>query len=211
MYTPRSFREGDAQVIRDLISRYSFGILISCGERGLQATHVPFEIITDEGGSDALMCHVARANPHWRDFQSGGTALVCFVGPHTYVSPAWYAEPYAVPTWNYAAVHVRGPARLVHDTDALRAHVIRLSRQYESTLESGWDVVAMVSRFEHELRAIVGIVIPMEVVEAKFKFNQNRSRRDQEGVAAALRGSPDPMQREVAEIMERNLRRGSLR
>lgn len=205
MYTPRSFREEDAQVIRDLILRYSFGTLISHGERGHQVTHVPFERVREEGGRDALMCHVARANPHWRDFEGGATALVCFLGPHTYVSPAWYAEPSAVPTWNYAAVHIRGEARLVHDTDLLRAHVIRLSRQYESSLEPAWDPEAMVSNFENQLKAIVGIVIPMEVVEAKFKFNQNRSRRDQEGVIAALRRSSEPMKLEVAEIMQRNL------
>lgn len=74
------------------------------------------------------MCHVARANPHWRDFEGGGTTLTCFVGPHTYISPAWYHEPIAVPTWSYTAVHIRGKVRLVHDTDLLRAHVTRPRR-----------------------------------------------------------------------------------
>ncbi len=156
MYTPRSVRVDDTRVLRDLVSRYSVGTLISCGERGPQVTHVPFEWVEGEGGRDAVMCHVARANPHWRDFEGGGTALVGFLGPHTYVSPTWYDEPVAVPTWNYAAVHVRGKARLVHDTDLLRAHVIRLSRQYESSLEPHWDAEAMAPEFENHLKAIVG-------------------------------------------------------
>ena len=55
--------------------------------------------------------HVARANPHWKQLANGSPVLVMFHGPHTYVSPSWYADTQSVPTWNYAVVRARAAPR----------------------------------------------------------------------------------------------------
>ena len=56
-----------------------------------------------------------------------------------------------------------------------------------------------------ELKAIAGFEIPIDRIEGKFKFNQNRSREDQAGVARALSESGDPAMQDVADIMKANL------
>lgn len=209
MYTPRSFREEDLEVLHDLIRRHSFGTLISNGESGPWATHIPFELVQGAEEKGSLMCHVARANPHWRALVEGADVLAAFLGPHAYVSPSWYADPVTVPTWNYAAVHVYGKPTLVHDPQLLRPHVLRLSRAYESHMESPWDPALVEPVMQVELKAIVGIVIPIERIEGKFKFNQNRSLEDQLGVAAALERHSDPVKHDVARLMRGILERNA--
>ena len=57
--------------------------------------------------------------------------------------------------------------------------------------------------------APIGRQIPIDRIEGKFKLNQNRSREDQEGVAATLETSGDPTEREVARLMRANMERKS--
>ena len=67
------------------------------------------------------MGHFARANPQWRRIVDGSPALAVVTGPDAYVSPSFYATKAehgrVVPTWNYSAVHLRGPVRIVDDPD----------------------------------------------------------------------------------------------
>lgn len=205
MYTPRSFREDDPEVLHDLIRRHGFGVLFTHGADGPAATHLPFVLQVSEDGSRTLVAHMARANPQWKAFHTDRPVLVVFQGAHSYVSPTWYQEPVAVPTWNYAAVHVYGVPRLVEDPAVLRAQVAELVRQYEGAGPDAWDMARAEPKMEALLQAIVGFEIPVDRMEGKWKFNQNRSREDREGVVRALEGSEDPLVRETVEIMRRGL------
>lgn len=208
MYTPRSFREDDLSVLHALIREHSFGILISQdGDRPL-ATHLPFMIDPARGGPNGtLVSHMARANPHWKSWTDTTRVLSIFHGPHAYISPDWYETQETVPTWNYATVHAYGTPRLIHDPEELRAMVTRLVNLHEDHVGSGWDRGLMESVMSVELRAIVGFEIPIDAIEGKLKFNQNRSLADQRGVAEHLSRSGDSLERASGEIMRRNLER----
>ena len=52
---------------------------------------------------------------------------------------------------------------------------------------------------ERQLRAIVGIELTIERVEAKRKLSQNRSDDDRAGVIAGLRGTPANRNHAVAD------------
>ena len=132
--------------------------------------------------------------------------LAVFQGPHSYISPAWYEDQVTVPTWNYAVVHVYGTPRLIDDPGELRPMVERLTRQHEGA-EGEWDLSQADPVIETELKAIVGFEIPVDRIEGKYKFNQNRSHEDQAGVVRNLAESPDPTRRAVADIMTSNLER----
>ena len=41
---------------------------------------------------------MAVNNDQWRDFYDGNTALVIFLGAHTYISPSYYENDNMVPT-----------------------------------------------------------------------------------------------------------------
>lgn len=207
MYIPAAFREARPEVLHELIRQHSFGTLVSRVDGELFATHLPFLLDPDRGPCGTLRTHMARANPHWRAFGEAPEVLVLFQGPHAYVSPTWYATPVAVPTWNYAAVHAYGRAEVIDKPEALRALVDETVRAYEGPSDAPWSTERLDGALVDKLlENIVGFEIPVDRLEGKLKFNQNRSLADREGVIAALLQQGDAQSIEVAEFM-RNLDR----
>ncbi|PWF46104.1 FMN-binding negative transcriptional regulator [Massilia glaciei] len=195
MYGPKHFDESHIDVMHGLIGTHPLGTLVMHGAAGLSADHIPFEIAAP--ASDApfgvLRAHVARANPLWR--QGGQQALVVFQGPGAYISPAHYAEKAisgkVVPTWNYAAVHAHGTLRAIEDPAWLLALLERLTARHEGTRAMPWSVHdAPRDYVDQLLKAIVGIEIPLERMQGKWKVSQNRSQQDQDGIAAGLADDP---------------------
>jgi transcriptional regulator len=197
MYIPTAFRADDRAALYDLIERHGFGTLVTVVDGSPFATHLPFVLDRDRA---VLLGHVARANPHARAL-AGAEALVIFQGPHAYVSPSWYATAPAVPTWNYAAVHVYGTAGLL-DEPRLLDLLERLVRQYESVRERPWTMDLPADYRQKMVRAVVGFEVPLARVEGKFKLSQNRPAEDRAGVIRALAaGGAD--ERALAEFMAR--------
>jgi len=203
MYTPRAYVEDDAAVLRELIRRFPFALLVSAEAGAISGTHLPFELEPDRGEKGTLVAHMARANPHWRQLARCEEALVVFQGPHAYVSPGWYAKQTTVPTWNYAVAHVYGRPSIVDDPARLRASVEGLVARFESE-GSPWKLSSEV--VTRELPGIVGFEIAITRIEGKIKLNQNRAVADREGAAAALLASVDPVERGVGEMMTAQLR-----
>ncbi len=199
LYTPAHFAAPDLAAMHDLIAANDFGLLIAADGDDVQVSHIPFMLERGRGAKGTLLAHVARANPIWRLLENR-PALAVFQGAHGYVSPRWYASQPAVPTWNYSAVHARGPARLLHEPAELLPLVDRLARLYEDP--AGWSVAAQPERFTQGLlRGIVGIEIEIADVQGKFKLSQNRPRADRDGVIAALEATGQAGDRALAAAM----------
>jgi transcriptional regulator len=198
MYIPTAFRADDRTALYDLIERHGFGTLVTVLDGAPFATHLPFLIDRDRG---VLLGHVARVNPHARALDGGAEALIIFQGPHAYVSPSWYATAPAVPTWNYAAVHVYGVPGLL-DEPRLLDLLDRLVSKYESWRERPWTMDLPADYQQKMLRGIVGFEVPIGRIEGKFKLSQNRSTEDRAGVIRALEagGAEEQM---LAEFMSR--------
>jgi transcriptional regulator len=69
-------------------------------------------------------------------------ALVIFQDVDGYVTPSWYATKRehgrVVPTWNYAAVHVWGPVRVIEDRAWLARQVADLTALKEAGRAEPW-------------------------------------------------------------------------
>ena len=128
---------------------------------------------------------MARANPQWRGL-AGQTALAIYSGPHAYVSPTWYETPNTVPTWNYAAVHAYGCARVIEDSPTLLDIVRRTVNLYEASMPSPWVLDETGTFAERLMSQIVGFRIEVERLEGKFKLNQNHPAERRTKVATAL-------------------------
>jgi transcriptional regulator len=79
MYLPELFRVEDVPQMHALMRARPFAALVSAGSAGLFASHLP-TVLKDEGRYGVIECHLARANPHWRDLADGGEALMIFQG-----------------------------------------------------------------------------------------------------------------------------------
>lgn len=196
MYIPASFRESRIEVLHDFLRAHPFGLLVSAGAGGLNATPLPF-LLEADGGHGTLRAHLARANPHWRELASAGECLVVFQAEHGYVTPSWYASKAAthkvVPTWNYATVHAWGRPSVVEDAAWLRRQIEALTRGQEARRAQPWAVNdAPEDYLAAQVKAIVGIEIPIARIEGKWKMSQNRDAADRRGVVAGLRDEHDP-------------------
>ena len=206
MYTPRAFALDDLPEIQQLIQHTRLAQLVSVGEHGLQASHLPLLLNPDEGANGTLYGHMAKANPQWRDLQNGAEALVIFAGADAYVSPAFYPAKAehgkVVPTWNYVAVHAYGRAETFSDGGRLLDIVSTLTDRHEAGRAQPWSVAdAPADYIDGMLKAIVGFAIPIDRLEGKRKLSQNRSPADIAGVREGLAASPDVNDQALAQLM----------
>lgn len=192
MYQPPHFQETRPAVLHGLVRRHPLGLLVTQGADGsLCADPVPFLLDADRGPHGTLRCHVARANPVWREARRDVESLVVFQGPQAYVSPNWYAtkaeSAKVVPTWNYVVVQARGRLAVIEDAAWLRQLVGELTTRHEAPQPAPWQVEdAPADYVEAMLKAIVGIEIPLTSLVGKWKVSQNRPAADRDGVAQAL-------------------------
>jgi transcriptional regulator len=202
MYTPKHFRADELAHMHALIRGHNFGILVTQGADGAPfATHLPF-LLDERGGSNgALLAHVARANPQWRDLAAGQEALAIFQGPHAYVTPSWYSSGPNVPTWNYSAVHAYGRARIVDDPAELRGMLGALVDYHESSFEQPWHMNLPDDYMERMMRGVVGFEIEITRLEGKLKLSQNRNAEDRQRVTEALAESDDRLSAATGALM----------
>jgi transcriptional regulator len=208
LYIPPAFRETDPAILQDEIRRIGFCSLTTIGADGPIVSHVPVMLDTSAGPLGQLRCHVARANPQWRDSDFSKPALAIFMGPDAYVSPSWYPSKAehgkAVPTWNYAVVHAYGRLEVVQDQAWLLAHVSDLSDQQEAPYAARWATSdAPESYMAVMARGIVGLKLEITRLEAKVKMSQNREDRDRAGVVEGLRERALGEDAEAARLVEK--------
>jgi len=208
MYTPPAFRQDDPQQIAAFLTAHPFGTLVTLGADGLSASPLPFLVETGSDGAPVrLIGHLAKANPQWRDFNPAVPALAVFNGPDAYVTPAWYPSKAetgrVVPTWNYMAVHVHGALEVVEDAAAKLDIVRRLTDRHEGGRTAPWAVSdAPADYVEAQLKGIVGVVLRVERVSAKWKLSQNKWADEYAGVRDGLAAEADPAARLLAAAMK---------
>jgi transcriptional regulator len=199
VYIPPAFRVDDVAVLYAFVEEYSFATLVSVRDGVPCATHLPLLLDREHG---VILGHLARANQHWEAFGGGTESVAIFHGPHAYISPAWYVTAPAVPTWNYAAVHVYGIPRLLTE-DRTWEVVDQTVKRFESKHAAPWPNELPEGFRQKMLRGIVAFEIPIARIEGKFKLGQNRSAVDQAGMLAHLRAGNSAAQVLAEFIMRR--------
>jgi transcriptional regulator len=208
MYQPPHFREERLDVLQNLIRAHPFGAMVTIGDEGLVANHFPFVIDPTQGPLGTLRAHMSRANTQWRDLDGSREALVIFQGVDTYITPSWYPSKAeagkAVPTWNYALVHVHGRPRAMHDPEWLLRHVSELTGQHEAGRAEPWSVTDAPADFVAGLlKGIVGLELEISRIEGKWKASQNRPEGDRAGVVRGLTEQGDERSLAMAEMVAR--------
>jgi transcriptional regulator len=196
MYCPVHFREERIDILHGLIHAHPFAQLITVGGQGPEANPLPLLIDSQASAHGTLRGHLARGNGQLATLREGGQALAIFQGPQAYISPSWYPgkaeHGRVVPTWNYVAVHAWGTPRVIDDPAWLLGLVSDLTEAHEHSRPNPWSVSDAPEDFlAAMLKAIVGIEIPIDRIEGKWKLSQNRSEPDRRGVVDGLRAQGD--------------------
>ncbi|RIQ23290.1 FMN-binding negative transcriptional regulator [Jiangella rhizosphaerae] len=213
MHTPRHFRADSPDREGRLVRENPFGLIVCGGAREAPvATHVPMLRGPGPDGSPpadgeplqggTIVGHLAKVNPQSAALRTAGSALAVFLGPDGYVSPTWYdGDRPNVPTWNYAAVHVSGPVRVVDDRDEALAIIMASIAATEAYAGTGWDPTPSLDYVDQLLAGIVAFELTAEDVRSTFKLSQNKPVGTQRRVQASLAAGTHGRDREVAALM----------
>jgi transcriptional regulator len=201
MYRPAANVVGD-ETGWQILAGARAGHLVTAEAGSLDATFLPFLVDVD---ARRVLAHFARANSQWRS-ADGARGLLIVSGADAYVSPSYYATKRetgkVVPTWNYTVVHAHGVLRVHDNVDWLRDLVGRLTDLHERGREEPWAITdAPAEYIDRNLRAIVGVELVVDRLEAKRKLSQNRSSEDIAGVVDGLSGGT-AIERAVAGEMQ---------
>ena len=217
MYIPRHFALEDLDEIAKLVEAVGSADVVTVAADGSPETSL-LPVLwdrtpTENAAFGRLIAHAAIMNEQFVHVSEGARALAIVRGEQAYVSPSWYASKAehgrVVPTWNYSAVHLSGTIELVPDPDRLLEIVTALTLAHESPRPDPWAVSDAPEAFiAGQLKAIVGVIIHLDRVEAKVKQSQNRSEPDQRGVVDGLRASGKPEQQAMADQIEARLKQG---
>ena len=202
MYSPPYNRLEDRTELLEFMRANSFALLVTGTGGTLHASHLPV-MIQQHREQIVIDTHMAKNNPQWKEFFDE-EVMVVFSGPHAYVSPRWYEEHERVPTWNYAAVHAYGVPQVISD----RKHKYDSQRRLIAALDPQWlpQFDALRPQYvEQMLNGIVNLQIAVTRLETRWKLSQNRSRREQELIAAQLEQSADSAERALAALTRKHL------
>lgn len=183
MHPNPAFRKEPQDRARAFAAERGFGALTVVRDGRILAAHIPFLL-----QGDRIEGHLVRSNPICRALREGPLeALLMVSGPDAYISPDWYGEEDKVPTWNYVAVHLRGPVRLEPQETLLNV-LERLSERFETPLpKKPWTHHKMQPEtLETMMRQIIPFSMQVTEVDSTFKLNQNRTAEARRGAASTL-------------------------
>jgi len=210
MYIPAHFAAGDLDRVAEFVDQTGAADLVTFDGTRPVATVLP--VIWErperpaEAGYGRLVGHMALSNPQWSTAAADFPGLAIVHGPGAYISPSWYQSTKehgrTVPTWNYTTVHFIGKLTSPRDVGRLRDVVTRLTERHEAHRAGRWWVSDAPEKFiDGQLRAIVGVEMRIDQIEAKDKLSQNRTPQDRANVIVALAREPDPQAQQVAGLM----------
>jgi len=191
MYIPRHNEEKRVPVMHALMVSQPLGTLVTLGASSLFASHIPMVLENDGSQFGVLKGHISRANTQWRDFVPTVDALAIFAGHQHYITPNWYPgtkeHGKEVPTWNYVVVHAYGPLRVIQDEHWLLTNVTKLTDIHEAGSPVPWKVSDAPQDFiKSQLKGIIGLELPIQRLEGKWKVSQNRTESERKGVIEGL-------------------------
>ena len=157
----------------------------------IRITHIPVLLERTAGQYGTLYGHLSRNNPQSQTLNGRHGAVIVFRGPHSYISPNWYAKAEAVPTWNFAVVHASGRPKPITDKRQLHDLLARLIKKFEDRYgEGSYDFSALPDSYvSGMLGGIVGFEMSIDSLEGKFKLGQERSEADKAGILQHLEGA----------------------
>lgn len=178
----------DVGEIRRLIEQYPWVTLVSSGADGLVASH--YAVLLDDARDDlTIVGHVGKPD----DLILGlgeRELLVVVQGPHGYVSPRWYGDVPAVPTWNFVSAHLRGIPELLEPEENLSV-LDRLVERFEGEDGRGLYRAPNDAAFVDRLAAgTVGFRLTPTRVVGKRKLSQNRPADVVETIIDGLSDGP---------------------
>ena len=195
LYIPKPHLVEDRKFLHDFMDEFSFVDLVTAtpvsgGLPAIRITHIPALVDRTAGKFGTIRGHISRQNPQSKTFDGRQAAVIVFRGPHSYISPTWYAKTEVVPTWNFAVVHASGKLKPIAEPKAIHDLLAQLIHKFENYQGSAYDFAKLPDSYTYGMIAgIIGFEMEIEGLEGKFKLGQERSEADKQGVLKGLQSA----------------------
>lgn len=178
MHTYPSYVAPSGRAIAEFVRDHPFAVVTTSTAGAPVATHTPVVFPPGVGPGETLVGtrlwgHIGRANEHWKRFAEQPEVLLVFASSHAYVSPSAYEFTPAVPTLDYATVHLTGRVTVLEEPAENLAVVEQTVAQLEGARATPWDPSASTHVFEKILAGVVSFTIDIETESAMFKLSQD--------------------------------------
>lgn len=173
----------DPDEVRTLIRENPWATIVANTAKGLVASHYP--VMLEEGRDEiSIVSHVGK--PDDRSLELGAAeVLVIIQGAHGYISPGWYGDVPAVPTWDHSTAHLYGVPEILSDDENWRV-LDELVEHFESVMPHP----KLLKDNEEYGRSIfdgtVGFRIAVTRFEARLKLSQDKPEHTKRTVADQL-------------------------
>ena len=183
-----SFSLDDVETVKRLIRENPWATIVSTTGAGLVASHYP--VMLDEQREEiSVLSHVGKPDEQLHELGQHEVILIV-QGPHGYISPSWYGDAPAVPTWNFIVAHLYGVPEILSGEDNLEV-LGRLVDHFEQHVPQPHPLHRSEadSTFERSLsRGTVGFRLTPSRVTAKQKMSQNKPAETATAVLGHLDG-----------------------
>jgi transcriptional regulator len=204
MYLQPALEITDQTALATFAYRHPFATVITSFQDSITVSHIPLVCDVDPL---RIRGHVARVNPQAEHLQRGCRIRFVFHGPHRYLSPGGSPTAPLLPTWNYAAVHGSGSARVL-DECATRALLHDMVTRFEGRRDRPWQLESAAALVEQLFPLILAFQIDDLVLESRFKITRDRNIPDAQTAIAELTGTNDPIEREILALLKFTSRAG---
>jgi transcriptional regulator len=181
-YTPH-YVTADPAEVRKLIRENPWATIVANTAKGLVASHYPV-MLEEDRAEISIVSHVGK--PDDRSLELGkAEVLVIIQGAHGYISPGWYGDVPAVPTWDHSTVHLYGVPEILSDEENWRV-LDELVEHFEGAMPHP----KLLKDNEDYGRSIfdgtVGFRIVVTRFEARLKLSQDKPEETKWNVANEL-------------------------
>ncbi|MEO6538342.1 MAG: FMN-binding negative transcriptional regulator [Ferruginibacter sp.] len=184
MYKLPHFTEHDNERVFSFMKENSFAVVTGIGEQYPVASHLPLEII-EENGKLIFSGHLMRKTAHHTAFEKNNNVLVIFHSTPAYINAAWYKEPEQASTVNYMAVHAKGKIFFTDEAGTYAAIKQITDKHIGTESPASFDKLSK-DYVAAMLKAIIGFKIEVDVIENVFKLSQNRDEEERKNIIEHL-------------------------
>ena len=175
-YPPPHHQETKFSNVIEVVKHYPFATMVTVKNNAPLITHIPIVYEEDESEFGKLVAHIDKYNPQVETLIDGAEVTAIFQGPDCYISPSVYTTK-QLPTWNYIFAHIKGTVKLLTAPEDVKNTMVRMT----SFLEGEHPKYVLEQdnpRMDSLVNYIVGFEIQITHWEGKFKFSQDKLKKD---------------------------------
>ncbi|WP_273565921.1 FMN-binding negative transcriptional regulator [Maribacter halichondriae] len=177
-YPPQHHQEASFKNVLEVVKNYPFATLVTAKNDTPFITHIPIVYEDDGSTHGKLVAHIDKYNPQVETLTHGAIVTSVFYGPDCYISPSTYSTK-QLPTWNYIFAHLKGKVTLLTDKESVKHTMVRMTSFLEGE-NPKYELALDDPRMDALVDYIVGFEIEITHWEGKFKFSQDKLKKDQE-------------------------------